>query len=526
MTGKRKARGRTSEADGTSKKPRLTMLQTNVSTCTTANNGGIKNLTVISGNAGRRVSVRKPGSKPAPKPVQSVVENNKPVIRTAYLEQMPEKEPGKDHGTMTDDMAIIKEYAALKAQFEDLQKRYDNQDAEYNAKLSGIVAHEAELMSELKTKDDIRRAMLNTILELRGSIRVFCRVRPLLSGPTPDLAPPHYSFPHRTGDLGETRVCLDRERADVTGQTRVTSSEFEFDHVFPPSASQDAVFHEVEPLVQTALDGNQVCIFAYGQTSSGKTFTMNGAKGAHRGIIPRAIETIFAYCEDMARHGVTFNIQAACLQIYNDKLQDLLKSPAPGTDAGSTSLAVQMRGDVGWDNVSGLSTQTIAEPDDIQRFIDTASSRRVTSSTQLNDESSRSHMVTRIMFTRTDAGAGPLTKPGLLYLVDLAGSERVKASGADQNSKQFKEATDINKSLSTLHKVLQELKAGGRAPFRDAMLTKVLMPALSSANGRALMIVNVNPEPEARAESYNSMTTASETNKVVLGGKGKRARRD
>lgn len=184
-----------------------------------------------------------------------------------------------------------------------------------------------------------RRRLHNQLQELKGNIRVFCRVRPVLPGePTP---PPGFLlFPSSPGGPSDpsTHVSLfrsDERRGTLSGVPAApTRYDFSFDRVFPPGSGQDEVFEEIAMLVQSALDGYPVCIFAYGQTGSGKTFTMEGGPGGDpqmEGLIPRALRHLFSVAQELSSQGWTYNFVASYVEIYNETVRDLL---ATGTRKG------------------------------------------------------------------------------------------------------------------------------------------------------------------------------------------------
>jgi kinesin family protein C1 len=167
--------------------------------------------------------------------------------------------------------------------------------------------------------DKLRKKLHNTILELKGNIRVFCRVRPLLSdGDSKSQEEALISYPSSVENAGRGIELINQ------GQ----KCSFSYDKVFSHSASQDDVFVEMSQLVQSALDGYKVCIFAYGQTGSGKTYTMMGKPGRdQKGIIPRSLEQIFKTSQSLESQGWKYCMQASMLEIYNETIRDLL---APG----------------------------------------------------------------------------------------------------------------------------------------------------------------------------------------------------
>ncbi|KAH7514902.1 hypothetical protein FEM48_Zijuj11G0139500 [Ziziphus jujuba var. spinosa] len=164
--------------------------------------------------------------------------------------------------------------------------------------------------------EKLRKKLHNIILELKGNIRVFCRVRPLLPDDNAGTETTVISYPTSTEALGRGVDLLQSG----------SKYPFTFDKVFNHEASQQDAFVEISQLVQSALDGNEVYIFAYGQTGSGKTYTMMGRPedSEQRGLIPRSLEKIFQISQSLQSHGWKYKMQASMLEIYNMTIRDLL----------------------------------------------------------------------------------------------------------------------------------------------------------------------------------------------------------
>lgn len=208
------------------------------------------------------------------------------------------------------------------------------QNREIAAKMADVEKRNTFLEEKSRHDDLIRRKLHNTILELKGNIRVFCRVRP---APACEVR----SIEFEEDDFEHTKLTLrgdEAQKFDGTVGDRKAYG-FEFDRVFNPGNSQRDVFDEVSQLVQSALDGYKVSIFAYGQTGSGKTFTMEGPPGLkfdsvdshldeRRGIIPRAVEQIFASLTAFQSKGWAYTCKAMFVEIYNDTICDLLGDPS------------------------------------------------------------------------------------------------------------------------------------------------------------------------------------------------------
>lgn len=170
----------------------------------------------------------------------------------------------------------------------------------------------------------VSRKLHNTIQELKGNIRVFCRVRPLKGDEATEasaIVPKHLSFP----DKDEKQVVISMsDDANYKGTTVIKDYDFSFDRVFGPTSTQEQVFEEISQLVQSALDGYNICIFAYGQTGSGKTHTMEGGRDlASRGMIPRTVEQVFVTSRALKEKGWEYTFQASFLEVSEASLSGL-----------------------------------------------------------------------------------------------------------------------------------------------------------------------------------------------------------
>ncbi len=193
---------------------------------------------------------------------------------------------------------------------------------------------------KLQAGEALRRKLHNTVQELKGNIRVFCRVRPLsaaeaAAAPNRESPMEHITIVSSEGGDSLEEIRLVQQVESSSGSV-AKPSVFSFDKVFPGEASQGAVFDEISQLVQSALDGYRVCIFAYGQTGSGKTFTMEGdaSDPIRKGMIPRAVEQIFDSTKLLGERGWAFSFEASYLEIYNETIRDLLAVKGPAAGAG------------------------------------------------------------------------------------------------------------------------------------------------------------------------------------------------
>ena len=338
--------------------------------------------------------------------------------------------------------------------------------------------------------------------ELKGSIRVFCRVRPGLADAEQAI------------EIGEHDTTLKLSRP---GKDGADVYPFHFDKIFRPQTPQERVFEEVEGLVQSALDGYKVCIFAYGQTGTGKTFTMQGTKEPEQwGLIPRSLAKILHDAEGMRSSGWVWTMTASFMEIYNEELRDLLHTGPPASARDYT-----IRHDEAWGTeVTNMTKVEVSSMEQINALMHEAAKKRSVGVTDMNSASSRSHSIFALYLkgTNTERNEELL---GALHLVDLAGSERLDKSGAVGVT--LKETQNINKSLASLADVFIA-KTNGQAhvPFRNSKLTHLMQPCLSG-QGKTLMVLNVGPEESNSHETLCSLRFASNVGQCDVGGKAKRS---
>ncbi|GAM17301.1 hypothetical protein SAMD00019534_004760 [Acytostelium subglobosum LB1] len=271
---------------------------------------------------------------------------------------------------------------------------------------------------------------------------------------------------------------------------------FTFDRIYTEKNSQKDVYDDAaKPVIEDIMQGYNGTIFVYGQTSSGKTHTMQGPSiddPELKGVIPRMINTVFD-CIKKADENIEFIVKASYIEIYMEKIRDLL-------DIRKDNLKVREEKAKGvW--VEGTTEVYIYREDDILEVMRTGQANRAIASTNMNAESSRSHSIFILSIQQKNLKEGSL-KNGKLYLVDLAGSEKVAKTGAQGLT--LDEAKMINKSLSSLGNVINALTDGKSAhiPYRDSKLTRVLQESLGG-NSRTTLIINCSPS------SYNEVETIS-----------------
>ncbi|XP_071758626.2 kinesin-1 heavy chain-like [Centroberyx gerrardi] len=309
------------------------------------------------------------------------------------------------------------------------------------------------------------------------TIKVMCRFRPLNSS-----------------EVARGDKYIAKFQGDECVQ--ISGKPYHFDRVFQSSTTQEQFYNAVaQKIVKDVLDGYNGTIFAYGQTSSGKTHTMEGKlhDPEMMGIIPRIVQDIFNYIYSMDEN-LEFHIKVSYFEIYLDKIRDLL-------DVTKTNLSVhEDKNRVPY--VKGCTERFVCSPEEVMDTIDEGKNNRHVAVTNMNEHSSRSHSIFLINIkqenTQTDQ---KLT--GKLYLVDLAGSEKVGKTGAEGTV--LDEAKMINKSLSSLGNVISALAEGSTyVPYRDSRMTRILQDSLGG-NCRTTMVICCSPSAFNEAETRTTL---------------------
>ena len=365
-------------------------------------------------------------------------------------------------------------------------------DGRLIARLKQQDAEMKEVMERYKKELLERKKLHNIIQELKGNIRVFLRCRPPTNKEIDQFGNDAQcvAFPAP----GEIKVYNEKNREKL----------WEFDEVFDTNSNQESVYKEVSSLVTSVLDGYNVCIFAYGQTGSGKTYTMSGPV-EDRGVNTRALNELFLKVADRKAEYVD-TISVSILEVYNEEIRDLL-SDGPGD-----KLDVR-QGDFG-NYVPGLTCIAVRNLQNVIDLMALADKNRSSATTNMNEHSSRSHMMLQVLVQSENISTG-VNSRGKLNLVDLAGSERLNKSGAVGQA--LKEAQNINKSLSALGDVIAaRASKQSHIPFRNSTLTYLLQDCLSQ-DSKTLMIVCISPVLFNSEETFCSLNFAARVRTVELG---------
>ncbi|XP_023282751.1 kinesin heavy chain-like [Seriola lalandi dorsalis] len=309
-------------------------------------------------------------------------------------------------------------------------------------------------------------------------VRVMCRFRPL-----------------NEAEINRGDKYIPKFKDDDT--VVITGKPYVFDRVLPPNTAQEQVYDQcAKQIVKDVLGGYNGTIFAYGQTSSGKTHTMEGKLHDPQlmGIIPRIAHDIFDHIYSMDEN-LEFHIKVSYFEIYLDKIRDLL-------DVSKTNLSVhEDKNRVPY--VKGCTERFVSSPEEVMDVIDEGKANRHVAVTNMNEHSSRSHSIFLINIKQENIETEKKLS-GKLYLVDLAGSEKVSKTGAE--GAVLDEAKNINKSLSALGNVISALAEGTKThvPYRDSKMTRILQDSLGG-NCRTTIIICCSPSIYNEAETKSTL---------------------
>ncbi|TKY52220.1 Kinesin protein [Spatholobus suberectus] len=432
-----------------------------------------------------------------------VNENSDSMDENSMSNGIHEVSPDKGH-----TLPILKKILDLGTEIQDLKKQHIALSDEVKLSTESfpgtdvlksvqLLGTEYELLKRKYLEESSeRRRLYNEVIELKGNIRVFCRCRPLNESEIANGSASVINF-ESSSDNELQVICSDSSR-----------KQFKFDHVFGPEDNQEAVFQQTKPIVTSVLDGYNVCIFAYGQTGTGKTFTMEGTP-EHRGVNYRTLEELFRITEE--RHGtMKYELSVSMLEVYNEKIRDLL---VENSAQPTRKLEIKQAAE-GTQEVPGLVEACVYGTEDVWEILKTGNRVRSVGSTCANELSSRSHCLLRVTVMGENLINGQRTKSHL-WLVDLAGSERVGKTEAE--GERLKESQFINKSLSALGDVISALASkSAHIPYRNSKLTHMLQSSLGG-DCKTLMFVQVSPSAADLGETLCSLNFATRVRRIESG---------
>jgi len=391
---------------------------------------------------------------------------------------------------------LFQEVQAVMESVKDIEKNKEVTIEEIRAAKEMLTAamqaaiHSGVPQNSLKDAETRRRKLHNVVEDMKGSIRVFCRVRPLSSR---EKGLKDYEITHA---VDSTTIEIRVEKQD--------KQEFVFDSVFMPG-TQEEVFEDCLDLVQSVLDGYNVTMFAYGQTGAGKTFTMYGTKD-QKGTTPRTIQELFSIIQ-REEERYQFTVMGSMMELYRNDLVDLL------TSKNSEKNKINVRQDkMGAVQIENLIEEECKDDAALTALLERGNKQRTVAATAMNSESSRSHLLVLIKVVSVNRETRDLTK-GKILMVDLAGSERLKKS--EVTGDMQKEAIEINKSLTALGDVIEALTKNAKSvPYRNHKLTQVMSDALGGSS-KTLMFVNASPASSNHDETLQTMKYATRAKHIT-----------
>nr|XP_014347096.1 PREDICTED: kinesin-like protein KIF1B [Latimeria chalumnae] len=335
--------------------------------------------------------------------------------------------------------------------------------------------------------------------------------------------------PFNSREISKESKCIIQMQGNSTSilnpkNPKEPPKSFSFDYSYwshtspedPCFASQNRVYNDIgQEMLQHAFEGYNVCIFAYGQTGAGKSYTMMGKQeDGQAGIIPQLCEELFEKINDNSNVEVSYSVEVSYMEIYCERVRDLLNPKNKG------NLRVREHPLLG-PYVEDLSKLAVTSYTDIADLMDAGNKARTVAATNMNETSSRSHAVFTIVFTQkkhdaeTDLSTEKVSK---ISLVDLAGSERADSTGA--KGTRLKEGANINKSLTTLGKVISALaevskkkKKSDFIPYRDSVLTWLLRENLGG-NSRTAMVAALSPADINYDETLSTLRYADRAKQI------------
>ena len=312
-----------------------------------------------------------------------------------------------------------------------------------------------------------QKQLLEEFLKLKGNIRVFIKVRPVL--PVDYTA---YASLLRDGSFDHVKL-----KPSGKYSISVNEQDLNFDRVYGPEEGQEEIFSEIEPLLESMKEGSDICILCYGQTGSGKTHTMGQ-------LLPRALETLLRFATEKAA-----SLSCSFVENYLEQVNDLLDS---SNSCAHSNKFAQFEPSI-------VPFTSLAEA---EKVLKRGEQSRKVAQNACNSQSSRSHSLFCVK----------LSSGGSIAFVDLAGSERLEQTKVE--GQRLTESISINKSLSALSDVVLALREQEHVPFRNCKLTLILQPFLGGKKSKVVLLVNLNPV--STKESAQSLRFASKLNAVNL----------
>ncbi|CAI0403747.1 unnamed protein product [Linum tenue] len=394
---------------------------------------------------------------------------------------------------LKDKVKLAKEdYLELRQEASDLQE-YSNAKLDRVTRYLGVLAEKSRKLDQVALESEARispligekRRLFNELVTARGNIKVFCRARPLFEDEGHSVVefPDESSIRINTGD-------------DAFSNPR---KDFEFDRVYGPHVGQAELFTDVQPFVQSALDGYNVAMFAYGQTRSGKTYTMEGSSH-ERGLYARCFEELFDLANSDSTSASRFNFYVTVFELYNEKVRDLLAESEISSQKiqmGSAEFSIELEG------------LKVDNPLDFSRVLKAAIQCRGNDASKFNV----SHLIVSIHVHYNNMITGE-NLHSKLSLVDLAGTEGLITE--EDSGERVTDLLHVMKSLSALGDVLSALTTKKEdIPYGNSVLTRILADSLGGSS-KTLMILNICPNAANLSETMASLNFCARARNSVL----------
>ncbi|EFO61004.1 Kinesin-14 [Giardia lamblia P15] len=384
-----------------------------------------------------------------------------------------------------------------------------------------------------------RKTLHNTLEEMKGSIRVIVRMRPMLQHEKEELKTSKFkSFNYRNAFIFKDEHTLQLKLP--YGVASQENYSFDFYKILDETKTQEDVFHDMSHLLKSVIDGYNVCVLAYGCTGSGKTFTLIGddsetavaesvvmsmqkdseEKNPYErlGLLPRSIVELFNLIEADTSQSQRYELKCAMIEHYLDNILDLLhteddtRTQLPSFNSDKLVVRQTAKGET---YIQNLSYKSVASAEELVGYLGYGLERRHIAATKLNSLSSRSHTVFLIEITSyRETAKGTRTARSVLTFADLAGSENVTKSHS--NGLRLKEAQHINTSLCALGDVIAALsrkKVASYVPYRNNKLTMILQQSLGN-NSKTLLFANISPLPNLLYETLSTLSFAARVKNV------------
>ncbi|KAK7307259.1 hypothetical protein VNO77_40159 [Canavalia gladiata] len=439
------------------------------------------------------ISGFEPWKSPSPSPEQDDQKPTASMARRYSMSSVPPDSLASKVQALNDKVQLARnDYLQLRQEASELQE-YSNAKLDRVTRYLGVLAEKSRKLDQVALETEARissvinekRRLFNDLVASKGNIQLFCRSRPLFEDEGPSVVefPDDYTIRVNTGDESLSN----------------SKKDFEFDRVYGPHVGQAELFNDVQPMVQSALDGYNVSLFAYGQTHSGKTHTMEGSS-YDRGLYARCFEELFDLANSDTTATSQYNFSITVFELYNEQIRDLLSEPGkslPKLCFGSPEYFIE------------LVQEKVDNPIDFSRVLKAAFQNRGNNPLKINV----SHLIVtiQIFYNNLITGENSYSK---LSLVDLAGSEGLITE--DDSGERVMDLLHVMKSLSALGDVLSSLTSKKDViPYENSVLTKLFADSLGGSS-KTLMIVNVCPNVSNLSETLLSLNFSARARNSVL----------